>query len=54
MYGSIDYTTAVDGQRVPLRGQNGAGGRRGGATAWATALFVAPVAGFFMKGGNVR
>jgi hypothetical protein len=50
---SVDCTTAVDGQRVPLRGQNGAGGRKGGTTAWATVLFVAPVAGFFMKGGNV-
>jgi hypothetical protein len=50
---SIDYTTAVDGQRVPLRGQNVTGGRKGGTTAWATAMIVAPVAGFFMKGGNV-
>jgi hypothetical protein len=50
---SIDYTIAVDGQRVPLRGQNGAAGRKGGTTAWATAMFIAPVAGFFMKGGNV-
>jgi hypothetical protein len=50
---SIDYTTAVDGQRVPLRGQNVTSGRKGGTTAWATAMVVAPVAGFFMKGGNV-
>jgi hypothetical protein len=50
---SIDYTTAVDGQRVPLRGQNGGSGRKGGGAAWTTALLVAPVAGFFMKGGNV-
>lgn len=50
---SVDYTMAVDGQRVPLRGQNGAAGHKGGTTAWATALFIAPVAGFFMKGGNV-
>src|SRR5215212_7787421 len=49
---SIDYTTAVDGQRVPLRGQNGAAGRKGSGAAWTTALVVAPVAGFFMKGGN--
>jgi hypothetical protein len=48
---SIDYTTAVDGQRVPLRGSSAKPGKSGSKAAVYTFAFVS-VAGFFIKGGN--
>lgn len=50
---SVDYTTAVDGQRVPLRCNGGKSGKSGSKGALATTLFVSAVGGFFIKGSNV-
>ena len=50
---SVDYTTAVDGQRVPLRCNGGKSGKSGSKGAMATTLFVSAVGGFFIKGSNV-
>jgi hypothetical protein len=50
---SVDYTTAVDGQRVPLRCNGGKSGKSGSRGALATTMFVSAVGGFFIKGSNV-
>jgi hypothetical protein len=50
---SVDYTTAVDGQRVPLRCNGGKAGKSGSKGALATTMFVSAVGGFFIKGSNV-
>jgi hypothetical protein len=48
---SIDYTTAIDGQRVPLRAQNEKQGRSGSKTSLAIFTLVTPL-GLFVKGSN--
>jgi hypothetical protein len=50
---SVDYTTAVDGQRVPLRCNGGKAGKSGSKGALATTMFISAVGGFFIKGSNV-
>ncbi len=50
---SLDYTTAVDGQRVPLRGSGVKSGKSGSKGALATTMLFSAVGGFFIKGSNV-
>lgn len=49
---SIDYTTAVDGQRVPLRATKARAGKSAAGATIAAVVLLAPLA-LFIKGGNV-
>lgn len=48
---SVDYTTAVDGQRVPLRANSDKGGKSKGWLSVGGAIVLAPIT-VLMKGGN--
>lgn len=49
---SIDYTHAVDGQKVPLRATKSRGGKSNAGASIAATILIAPVA-LFIKGSNV-
>jgi hypothetical protein len=49
---SIDYTTGIDGTKVPLRANKSRAGKSAAGATIATAILFAPVA-LFIKGGNV-
>ncbi len=49
---SIDYTTSVDGQRVPLRATKARAGKSAAGATIAATILLAPLA-LFIKGGNV-
>jgi hypothetical protein len=50
---SVDYTTAVDGQRVPLRGSKEKAGSSSSTGAVVVATTLSLLGGFFIKGSNV-